>query len=67
MTTTTKEWLTVPEFLDEFDIARSTFQDWRAKGTAPPCRKLPNGQLRLKRSEVNEWLESLVDNSEVAA
>jgi predicted DNA-binding transcriptional regulator AlpA len=37
-------------------LPRSTFYDWRAKGRAPRCIKLPNGALRIRRSELTKWL-----------
>jgi predicted DNA-binding transcriptional regulator AlpA len=40
------------------DVARSTFYEWRRKGTAPRCIKLPNGDLRIRRSELERWLRA---------
>lgn len=51
--------LTVRDVCDELGVARSTFYDWRAAHQAPPCLKLPNGDLRIKRSDFDRWLESL--------
>jgi predicted DNA-binding transcriptional regulator AlpA len=48
----------VAEFCDELGIARSTFADWRAKGTGPRCVKLPNGQVRIRRTEMDRWLST---------
>jgi len=53
--------LTVNEICDELGIARSTFFDWRAKGKAPRCIKLPNGELRIRRSEFDRWLAACED------
>jgi predicted DNA-binding transcriptional regulator AlpA len=50
--------LTVGEFCAELGIARSTFNDWRAKGTGPRCIKIPNGELRIRRTEVDRWLKA---------
>jgi predicted DNA-binding transcriptional regulator AlpA len=50
--------LTVKEICDELGVARSTFFDWRAKGKAPRCIKLPNGELRVRRAEFERWLAS---------
>ncbi|RJL19586.1 DNA-binding protein [Bailinhaonella thermotolerans] len=61
MPTATGKFLTVAEFCAEFQISRSTFYDWRAKGRAPRCRKLPNGDLRIDRADVERWLDSLED------
>ena len=50
--------LTVNQFCEELDIARSTFYDWRAKGRAPKCIKLPNGELRIRRTEADRWTQN---------
>jgi predicted DNA-binding transcriptional regulator AlpA len=51
--------LTIVEFCEEMEISRSTFYDWRAKRRAPRCFKLPNGEIRIRRSEYDKWLDSL--------
>ncbi|MCX5607900.1 helix-turn-helix domain-containing protein [Streptomyces sp. NBC_00047] len=48
--------LTLPEVCSELRISRSTFYDWRAKGRAPLCIKLPNGDLRVRRIDLDNWL-----------
>ncbi|WP_329117439.1 helix-turn-helix transcriptional regulator [Streptomyces sp. NBC_01465] len=53
--------LTLPEVCDELRISRSTFYDWRAKGRAPRCIKLPNGDLRIRRGDLNNWLDDRED------
>lgn len=55
--------LTVAEVCAELGITRSTFYDWRAKGKAPRCLKLPNGELRVRRTDFEEWLESLSEEA----
>jgi predicted DNA-binding transcriptional regulator AlpA len=50
-----RELLTVPEFCNEWKIARSTFYAWLAKGEAPRVFKLPNGQLRIDRRDIEKW------------
>lgn len=42
-------------------LSRRTFYRWRELGTGPQCLKIPNGELRVWRSEFLEWLESLRD------
>ncbi|TCN39841.1 AlpA family transcriptional regulator [Kribbella orskensis] len=51
--------LTIPELCAELRISKSTFYEWRTKGIAPPCIKLPNGQIRVRRHELERWLDSL--------
>ena len=52
------EKLTLAEVCAELRIERSTFYDWRAKGRAPRCLKLPNGEIRVTRSDLDAWLET---------
>jgi excisionase family DNA binding protein len=51
--------LSVRDVCEELGVARSTFYDWRAARKAPPCIKLPNGDLRIRRTDFERWLESL--------
>ncbi|MFI5545594.1 helix-turn-helix transcriptional regulator [Streptomyces sp. NPDC051815] len=53
--------LTVPEVCDELGISRSTFYDWRQKRRAPRCIKLPNGDLRVRRTDLEIWLNECED------
>lgn len=49
--------LTVDYICDDLGISRRTFYEWRAKGTAPKCIKLPNGELRVGLADYERWLE----------
>ncbi len=60
-TTNRRGHLTVDELCAELGIARSTFDDWRAKGRAPRCLKLPNGKLRIRRADYDAWLDSCAE------
>lgn len=51
--------LTIKDVCEELGISRSTFYDWRAKRKAPPCFKLPNGDLRIRRAAFDNWLATL--------
>ena len=51
--------ITVGQFCAELLISRSTFYDWRAKGRAPECTRLPNGELRILRVDYEQWLKDL--------
>ncbi len=53
------EWLTVAEILDDLGIPRRTWQRWRELGLAPEAIKLPNRELRIRRSVYEAWLASL--------
>jgi excisionase family DNA binding protein len=54
----TRERLTVSEVCADLGVSRSTFYEWRIKGTAPRCIKLPNGEIRIRRVELERWLDS---------
>ncbi len=56
--------LTLSQLCAELQIARSTFYDWRAKGRAPKCIKLPNGDLRIRRGDLDQWL---ADHEDIAS
>ncbi|HEY3867160.1 MAG TPA: helix-turn-helix domain-containing protein [Actinocrinis sp.] len=51
------EMLTIPEVCRVLRVSRSTFYDWRTKGRAPRCLKLPNGDLRVKLSELTRFMD----------
>jgi predicted DNA-binding transcriptional regulator AlpA len=52
------EMLTLDEVCAELRIERSTFYEWRKRGEAPECSKLPNGKLRILRGDLDEWFKS---------
>ncbi|GIH12469.1 excisionase [Rugosimonospora africana] len=56
--------MTVPQILAELNnVSRRTFYRWRELGIAPECIRLPNGELRVWRSEFQTWLEQLRDRA----
>lgn len=61
--TTLARHLTVDDLCAELGISRSTFYDWRAARKAPCCIKLPNGALRIRRDDLERWLESRTEKS----
>lgn len=61
---TPRQHLTVKAFCELLGISRRTFQEWRAKGCAPKCLKLPNNELRISIAEYDRWIAS---REEVAA
>lgn len=52
-------WMTLQEVLTELGVARSTFDRWVVTGRGPRMVKLPNGQLRCRRADLEAWLETL--------
>jgi excisionase family DNA binding protein len=48
--------LTIAEVCDELGVSRSTLYDWRAKGRGPRSLRLPNGEIRIRRTELDNWL-----------
>ncbi|MCX4509002.1 helix-turn-helix domain-containing protein [Streptomyces sp. NBC_01619] len=53
--------LTLADVCEELQISRSTFYDWRQKRRAPRCIKLPNGDLRIRRCDLDHWLDERED------
>ncbi len=47
--------LKLPDVLDEIGMSRSAFYRMRARGKAPKCVRLPNGQIRVRRSDLDSW------------
>lgn len=63
----TDELLTVDEVLNELGgVSRRTFYRWRELGRAPKGLKLPNGEIRIWRSELNSWLKTLTERKNAA-
>ncbi|MFF4896697.1 helix-turn-helix transcriptional regulator [Streptomyces sp. NPDC001068] len=58
------ELLTVRQVLDELGgISRRTFYRWRELRLAPACIRLPNGELRVRRDVLNDWLEERAEGA----
>jgi hypothetical protein len=57
------QWLTVAEILDDLGIPRRTWQRWRELGLAPEAIKLPNKELRIRRSVYEAWLVTLEESA----
>ncbi|ARF66321.1 excisionase [Streptomyces violaceoruber] len=49
--------LKLPEVLTEINMSRAAFYRMRARGQAPRLQKLPNGQLRVSRTDLDSWWE----------
>ncbi|MGW3057643.1 helix-turn-helix transcriptional regulator [Streptomyces goshikiensis] len=53
----TTRMLTMVEALAELRMSRAAFYRLRARGNAPRCLKLPNGQIRIRRADLDAWFE----------
>ena len=51
------QMLKLPEVLTEIGMSRAAFYRMRARGQAPRLQKLPNGQLRVSRADLDAWWE----------
>ncbi|MFH8566521.1 helix-turn-helix transcriptional regulator [Streptomyces sp. NPDC017988] len=57
------QMLKLPEVLTEIGMSRAAFYRMRARGQAPRLRKLPNGQLRVSRVDLDVWWETCERNA----
>ena len=55
--------LTIAEVIAELGVPRATFYRWRQLRKGPRSIKLPNGSVRIRRSELERWLASLEDET----
>ena len=53
-----RNFITLDEFLAELEIPRSTFFRWKALRIAPRHYKMPNRQIRIRRTDFDAWLSS---------
>ncbi|MEV6259888.1 helix-turn-helix domain-containing protein [Streptomyces sp. NPDC051784] len=53
------QMLKLAEVLAELDMSRAAFYRMRARGKAPKLIKLPNGQLRVRRADLDAWWRDL--------
>ncbi|MFB7446493.1 helix-turn-helix transcriptional regulator [Streptomyces mirabilis] len=53
---TQDEKMTVQEVITDLKVAPSAFYRWRQLGKGPRAIKLPNGDVRIRRSEYERWL-----------
>ncbi|GAA3989192.1 helix-turn-helix domain-containing protein [Streptomyces plumbiresistens] len=56
-TTAHKRTLTLVEALAEIRVSRAAFYRMRARGQAPKHLKLPNGQIRIRRADLDAWFD----------
>ncbi|MCT2592366.1 helix-turn-helix domain-containing protein [Streptomyces sp. N2-109] len=56
---TTDDLLSVAQVRALLGVPQSTFYRWRQTGKGPRSIKLPNGAVRIRRSEFDRWLAEL--------
>ena len=57
------ELLTIDEVIAELRVPRATFYRWRQIGHGPRSFRLPNGNVRIRRSALDAWLRELGDDA----
>jgi predicted DNA-binding transcriptional regulator AlpA len=62
---TRDEKLKLCDVLAEIGVSRSSFYRMRAIGKAPKCIKLPNGQLRIRRRDLDAWFTACEEQPEI--
>ncbi|MGA5505273.1 helix-turn-helix transcriptional regulator [Streptomyces umbrinus] len=50
--------LKLSEVLAEIRMSRAAFYRMRARGQAPRLQKLPNGEIRVNRADLDAWWAS---------
>ncbi|MER6251365.1 helix-turn-helix domain-containing protein [Streptomyces sp. NPDC001584] len=53
------EMLTIPQVVEEIGVPLATFYRWRQLRKGPKAIKLPNGSVRIRRSELERWITTL--------
>ncbi|MGW2585306.1 helix-turn-helix transcriptional regulator [Streptomyces virginiae] len=50
------QMLKLADVLTELGMSRAAFYRMRARKQGPRLYKLPNGQLRVRRTDLDDWL-----------
>ena len=48
--------LTIPQVIAELGVSRATFYRWRSSRKGPASLRLPNGSIRIRRSDLDAFL-----------
>jgi len=48
--------LTIPQVIVELGVSRATFYRWRSRRKGPASLRLPNGSIRIRRSDLDAFL-----------
>jgi len=54
--TSRRQMLSITQVIAELDVPRSTFYRWLSTGRGPRFVKLPNGKVRICRTDLEKWL-----------
>lgn len=55
--------LKLPEALQTLRMSRAGSYRMRSRGQAPRLHKLPNRHLRVRRADLDAWLDKLTENA----
>ena len=55
------ELLMLDQVLDEMHVSRATFYRWRKARKGPRCVRLPNGGIRVRRSELDRFIGACIE------
>ncbi|MEY9935249.1 putative DNA-binding transcriptional regulator AlpA [Catenulispora sp. GP43] len=50
------ELLSIPQVIAELGVSRATFYRWRSRRKGPASLRLPNGSIRIRRSDLDAFL-----------
>jgi predicted DNA-binding transcriptional regulator AlpA len=53
----TDDLLPLTEVLEVLGITRASWYRWRNRGVGPKTHRLPNGHIRIRRSDLDAFLE----------
>ncbi|MFF8402166.1 helix-turn-helix transcriptional regulator [Streptomyces sp. NPDC015684] len=55
--------LTIADVIREIGVPRATFYRWRQLKKGPKAIKLPNGAVRIRRSDFERWVSNLEEDA----
>jgi predicted DNA-binding transcriptional regulator AlpA len=55
--------LSIPQVIAEIGVPRATFYRWRQLRKGPKAIKLPNGAVRIRRSDLERWISGLEETA----
>jgi excisionase family DNA binding protein len=52
------QYLSTKQAADMLSVSEWTLRIWLRKDTGPPATKLPNGQWRIDRKKLEQWMDT---------